>query len=113
MNSFRESGLQSSHLRPLLSGKTKMTSKKLAIYSAPKHDPGIRITAYEDYQHDEYKGPHIGSYPSVQENKVSLGLRKFRGRKKTLLLLRAQKVFKKSVNNPNYQQETAAEISIS
>ena len=66
-----------------------MTSKKLAIYSAPKHDPGIRITAYEDYQHDEYKGPHIGSYPSVQENKVSLGLRKFRGRKKTLLLLRA------------------------
>ena len=90
MNSFSESGLQSSHLRPLLTGKTKMTSKKLAIYSAPKHDPGIRITAYEDYQHDEYKGPHIGSYQSIQDDKVSLQLRKFRDRKKTLLLSRAK-----------------------
>ena len=52
-----------------------------------------------------------GSYPSVQEDKVSLELTKFRGRKKTLLLSRAKKVFEKSVNNPNYPQETAAEIS--
>ena len=56
-SSFSESDLQRSCLRPIVIGKTQMRNK---------------IIAYEDYQHDEYKGPHIGNSPSVQDHKVPL-----------------------------------------
>ena len=86
INSFSESGLQSSYLSSLLTGKSKMTFQRnfrfirrlnMILESESLHMKSTNTTNTKDL---------TGSYPSVQEDKVSLELRKFRGRKKTITI---------------------------
>ena len=46
---------------------------------------------YMKITNNQSKGPHIGKSPSIHKDKVSLELRKIRGRKKIFITIESEK----------------------